>query len=56
MNDQTRAFSKRFSGRMKTKAEPTMVQAGVYAGLLHYFKAMDALAGTRMTAPRRLRR
>ncbi len=45
MNDQTRAFSKRFSGRMKTKAEPTMVQAGVYAGLLHYFKAMDALGG-----------
>jgi branched-chain amino acid transport system substrate-binding protein len=43
MNDQTRAFSKRFSERMKTKAEPTMVQAGVYAGLLHYFKALDAL-------------
>jgi branched-chain amino acid transport system substrate-binding protein len=45
MNDQTRAFSKRFSGRMKTKAEPTMVQAGVYAGLLHYFKALEALGG-----------
>src|SRR5512141_379849 len=30
MNDQTRAFSKRFSDRMKTKAMPTMVQAGVY--------------------------
>jgi branched-chain amino acid transport system substrate-binding protein len=45
MNDQTRAFSKRFSERMKTKAEPTMVQAGVYAGLLHYFKALDALGG-----------
>jgi branched-chain amino acid transport system substrate-binding protein len=45
MNDQTRAFSKRFSERMKTKAEPTMVQAGVYSGLLHYFKALDALGG-----------
>jgi branched-chain amino acid transport system substrate-binding protein len=45
MNDQTRAFSKRFSDRMKTKAMPTMVQAGVYAGLLHYFKALDALGG-----------
>ena len=45
MNDQTRAFSKRFSERMKTKAEPTMVQAGVYAGLLHYFKALEALGG-----------
>ena len=43
MNDDTRAFSKRFSDRMKTKAEPTMVQAGVYAGLLHYFKALEAL-------------
>src|SRR3954452_3321221 len=45
MNDQTRAFSKRFSDRMKSKAMPTMVQAGVYAGLLHYFKALDALGG-----------
>ena len=45
MNDQTRAFSKRFSDRMKTKAMPTMVQAGVHAGLLHYFKALDALGG-----------
>lgn len=45
MNDQTRAFSKRFSDRMKTKAMPTMVQAGVHAGLLHYFKALEALGG-----------
>jgi branched-chain amino acid transport system substrate-binding protein len=45
MNDQTRAFSKRYSERMKNKAEPTMVQAGVYSGLLHYFKALDALGG-----------
>jgi branched-chain amino acid transport system substrate-binding protein len=45
LNDQTRAFSKRFSERMKTKAEPTMVHAGVYAGLLHYFKALEALGG-----------
>ncbi|KIZ41465.1 MULTISPECIES: ABC transporter substrate-binding protein [Rhodopseudomonas] len=44
-NDQTRAFAKRFSARMKTKAMPTMVQAGVYAGLLHYFKALQALGG-----------
>jgi branched-chain amino acid transport system substrate-binding protein len=45
MNDQTRAFSKRFGERMKTHAMPTMVQAGVYASLLHYFKALDALGG-----------
>src|SRR6187399_512826 len=31
MNDQTRAFSERFSKRMKNNAEPSMVQAGVYA-------------------------
>jgi len=45
MNDQTRAFSKRFSGRMKNGAPPTMVQAGVYAGILHYLKALEALGG-----------
>jgi len=45
MNDQTRAFSKRFSERMKNSAPPTMVQAGVYAGLMHYFKALEALGG-----------
>jgi branched-chain amino acid transport system substrate-binding protein len=45
MNDQTRAFSKRFSERMKTHAMPTMVHAGVYAGVRHYLKALDALGG-----------
>jgi branched-chain amino acid transport system substrate-binding protein len=45
LNDQTRAFAKRFSDRMKSKAKPTMVQAGVYASLLHYFKALEALGG-----------
>ena len=43
MNDQTRAFSDRFAKRMKNGAPPTMVQAGVYAGLSHYFKALEAL-------------
>jgi branched-chain amino acid transport system substrate-binding protein len=45
MNDQTRAFSKRFAERMKNGAPPTMVQAGVYAGLRHYFKTLEALGG-----------
>ncbi|MHC2437489.1 ABC transporter substrate-binding protein [Bradyrhizobium sp. USDA 4451] len=45
LNDNTRAFSKRFSEKMKSGAPPTMVQAGVYAGLMHYFKALDALGG-----------
>jgi branched-chain amino acid transport system substrate-binding protein len=45
LNDQTRAFSKRFSDRMKNKAQPTMSQAGVYSSLMHYFKALEALGG-----------
>jgi branched-chain amino acid transport system substrate-binding protein len=44
MNDQTRAFSKRFNERFK-KNPPTMVQAGVYSSLIHYFKALEALGG-----------
>jgi branched-chain amino acid transport system substrate-binding protein len=45
MNDGTRAFSKRFSERMKNHAMPTMVQAGVYSSVLHYLKALQALGG-----------
>jgi branched-chain amino acid transport system substrate-binding protein len=45
LNDKTREFSKKFSARMKNGAPPTMVQAGVYAGLIHYFKALDGLGG-----------
>ena len=42
LNDQTRAFSKRFEQRKKG-AMPTMGQAGVYSGVLHYLKAIEAL-------------
>src|SRR3984957_8329212 len=45
MNDQTRVFAKRFQERMKNHNMPTMVHAGVYASLLHYFKALEALGG-----------
>jgi branched-chain amino acid transport system substrate-binding protein len=45
MNDQTRAFSKKFAARIKNGAPPSMVQAGVYSGLIHYFKALEALGG-----------
>jgi branched-chain amino acid transport system substrate-binding protein len=45
LNDETRAFSKKFAARMKNGAPPSMVQAGVYAGLMHYFKALEALGG-----------
>jgi branched-chain amino acid transport system substrate-binding protein len=44
MNDQTRAFSKRFMERHK-KSPPTMVHAGNYSGILHYLKALEALGG-----------
>ncbi|MGH9694206.1 MAG: ABC transporter substrate-binding protein, partial [Bryobacteraceae bacterium] len=43
LNDGTRAFSKRFQERMANKAMPTMVQAGVYSSLIHYFKTLDKL-------------
>ncbi len=42
LNDNTRAFSKRFAEKSGGKM-PTMVQAGVYAGMLHYLKAVEAL-------------
>jgi branched-chain amino acid transport system substrate-binding protein len=52
MNDQTRAFAKRFAAVDKG-IHPTMVHAGVYASLLHYFKAVEALKsddGTKVVA------
>ena len=41
LNDQTRAWAKRFAAANGGKY-PTMVQAGVYASVLHYLKAVDA--------------
>jgi len=41
-NDQTRAWTKRWQQARPGKI-PTMVQAGVYAGTLHYLKAVAAL-------------
>ncbi len=43
LNDDTRAFSKRFMERMKRP--PTSAQAGVYSSVMHYLKAVKA-AGT----------
>ena len=42
LNDQTRAFAKRFAAQHKG-AYPNMIHAGVYAGVLHYLKAVEAL-------------
>ncbi len=41
-DEGTRAFAKRFAERHGGK-HPTMIHAGVYAGTLHYLKAVDAL-------------
>ena len=41
-DDKTRAWSKKFAARNNGQM-PTMVQAGVYAGVLHYLKAVQAL-------------
>jgi branched-chain amino acid transport system substrate-binding protein len=48
LNDETRAFTKRFQER--TKRVPTSVQAGVYSSVTHYLKAVKA-AGTTDAAP-----
>jgi branched-chain amino acid transport system substrate-binding protein len=51
-NDQTRAWAKRFAAKNDGKY-PTMVHAGVYAGMLHYLKAIEAAKtddGTKVVA------
>jgi branched-chain amino acid transport system substrate-binding protein len=45
LNDNTRAWSKKFSAQAKNNAMPSMTQAGVYAATLHYLKALEALGG-----------
>jgi branched-chain amino acid transport system substrate-binding protein len=52
MNDASRSFAKRFAPQNKG-IHPTMVHAGVYSALLHYFKAVEALKsddGTKVIA------
>ena len=41
MNDETRAFSKRFID--KVGHMPTMIQAGLYSATMHYLKAIEAI-------------
>jgi branched-chain amino acid transport system substrate-binding protein len=41
MNDETRAFSKRFNDRVGHM--PTMIQAGLYSATMHYLKAIEAI-------------
>ncbi len=46
LDDETRAFSKRFQSKMTTGAVPTDHQAGVYAGVLHYLKAVQKVGNS----------
>jgi len=43
MNDQTRAWAKRYQARHDKKQMPNHMQAGVYASVLHYLKAVDKI-------------
>jgi branched-chain amino acid transport system substrate-binding protein len=45
MNDGTRAFAARFAAMHPNKNMPNEMQAGVYAAVLHYLKAVDSLKG-----------
>ena len=43
INDQSRAWSRRYQERHPKKMMPNHMQAGVYAGVLHYLKAVEKL-------------
>jgi hypothetical protein len=45
LKDGTRAFAKRFAERHPQKNYPNDMQAGVYASVLHYLKAVDKVGG-----------
>ena len=46
MNDQTRAWSKRYQERHPKKMMPNHMQAGVYSAVLHYLKAVDKVGSS----------
>ena len=45
LNDKTREWSKRFQKLSPKGSMPSMTVAGLYAEILHYLKAMEALGG-----------
>ena len=47
MNADTRAFAKRFAERNPSKSYPNDMQAGVYASVIHYLKAVDKVGSAR---------
>jgi branched-chain amino acid transport system substrate-binding protein len=46
LNDETRAWSKKWSDKMGGGKMPSMVQAGIYGSVMHYLKAMQAANST----------
>src|ERR1700685_4273928 len=46
MNDDTRAWTKRFVEKINGRLYPTMNHAGNYGGMLHYLKAVEAAQTT----------
>src|SRR6202790_3799936 len=51
MNDQTREWSKRFQKQSPKGTMPSMTVAGLYAAVLHYLKAMEALGANPHDGP-----
>jgi branched-chain amino acid transport system substrate-binding protein len=49
LNDDTREWSRRFAENHNGNM-PTMIQAGVYSALMHYFKAVEELGTTESQA------
>ena len=47
LNDATRAFTAKVLPRMPQRHPPNMIQAGCYAGTLHYLKAVAAMGAAR---------
>lgn len=47
MNDGTREWSKRFQARHAKKMMPNDMHAGVYAGMMHYLKAVDKVGSAK---------
>ena len=46
LNDGTRAWARRFQARHDKRNMPNSMQAGVYASILHYLKAVDKVGGS----------
>jgi branched-chain amino acid transport system substrate-binding protein len=45
MNDQTREWSKRFQKQSPKGTMPSMTVAGLYSGVLHYLRTLEAMGG-----------